>query len=314
MFRLPTTVLDVETAHPYCVGDAASVWAHGRHTILAYSDEQQDDYWEEASENWLASITPLRADLAAGDLRLLYLGWLLGPQNGHLEDDELEPPVPARLGDLSASLQRFAQFLRIDSDLIDAAAQASPPPDEEVDPAALTSWISDLTATDKDDLILQMIRGEDPHLGTALMRRFRTEAGSANAAHPQTFEPRTVGELLYEAATLTMERDRLAAQRRAEEQERQARAAAAATRQRLAALAAEGDAVWRRVERLVGSRKPGEYDAAVAILTDLRALAREDAGSAAFDERLSRLRADHARKPSLITRLERAGLGQTPDR
>jgi hypothetical protein len=47
----------------------------------------------------LAGMVQARSDLAAGDLRLLCLAWLLGLQQADEEDDdfedETEPPVPA---------------------------------------------------------------------------------------------------------------------------------------------------------------------------------------------------------------------------
>ena len=80
------------------------------------------------------------ASWAAGDLRLLYLGWLLKIQLSGLDDEDadfddggegladgVEPPVPAGLRQLSDSLASAAKFLRIDDDLIAVAAKAEPP-------------------------------------------------------------------------------------------------------------------------------------------------------------------------------------------
>src|SRR5947208_441456 len=64
------------------------------------------------------------------DLRALYLGWLAYIQDGYVEEDEQdepEPPVPPGLGQLSAPLKSLAEFLRIENDLIDAAAEGSAP-------------------------------------------------------------------------------------------------------------------------------------------------------------------------------------------
>jgi len=66
----------------------------------------------------------VRAELARGDLRALYLGWLLRAQSGELDDDDTEPPVPPGLGQLSASLESLAEFLRIDDDLLHVAAES----------------------------------------------------------------------------------------------------------------------------------------------------------------------------------------------
>ena len=77
----------------------------------------------------------VRAELAAGDLRPLYLAWLAAYGTwerdedafGYDEEDELEPPVPVGLGVLTAPQRALADFLRLDADLLTIAAQASPP-------------------------------------------------------------------------------------------------------------------------------------------------------------------------------------------
>ena len=50
------------------------------------------------------------------------------------------------------------------------------------------------------------------------------------------------------------------------------------------------------------------YDEAVALLTDLETLSRRGGNPSAFTTRLAELRIAHQRKPSLIERLDRAGL------
>jgi hypothetical protein len=124
MIRLPRGLLDLGVAERYCTGDAASSWAAGDHVILSLSSEDEDEYWEEG-EGRLASIALVRSELAAGDLRLLYLAWLLSVQAEEVGDEEAEPPLPPGLRALSAPLQAVADFLRIDEDLLTAAAAAS---------------------------------------------------------------------------------------------------------------------------------------------------------------------------------------------
>ena len=68
-----------------------------------------------------------------------------------------------------------------------------------------------------------------------------------------------------------------------------------------------GDA-WADAERLISTRQPAEYDAAVALLGDLQDLAQREDQAPAFARRLAALREAHLRKPSLITRFDRAGL------
>ncbi|HUY47140.1 MAG TPA: hypothetical protein VMV92_15630 [Streptosporangiaceae bacterium] len=126
MFRLPRGVLDAQAAEEYCYTDAASVAGTAGHLIVSlYADRDPDDYWEETGGQ-LAAMVQARSELAAGDLRLLYLGWLLAVQSDDVDDGDTEPPVPAGLGDLSAPLQAIIDFLEIDKDLIAVAAAASP--------------------------------------------------------------------------------------------------------------------------------------------------------------------------------------------
>jgi hypothetical protein len=60
---------------------------------------------------------------------------------------------------------------------------------------------------------------------------------------------------------------------------------------------------------MIETKKPKEYDAAVALMADLRALAERAGDSMMFHQRVRQLREKHARKPSLLDRLDRVGLG-----
>ncbi|MEO3820139.1 hypothetical protein [Plantactinospora sp. B24E8] len=75
MLRLPKHVLDPATAAQYCQGDSACAWTAGEHVIIDLHDEDEDgtDEWDLDGHGLLTSIIPVRAGLAAGDLRLLYL-------------------------------------------------------------------------------------------------------------------------------------------------------------------------------------------------------------------------------------------------
>ena len=49
---------------------------------------------DQSAEESLASVVPVRSELAMGDRRLLYLAWLLSVDAGVLDEAELEPPRP----------------------------------------------------------------------------------------------------------------------------------------------------------------------------------------------------------------------------
>jgi hypothetical protein len=56
------------------------------------------------------------------------------------------------------------------------------------------------------------------------------------------------------------------------------------------------------------SIRPKEYDAAVELLAALKAASERDQETVVFAARIRRLREEHARKPSLLDRLDRANL------
>lgn len=303
--RLPVGVLSPDVVARYCVGESARSWSSRSHVILDLhsEDEDGDEVWDGGGH--LAAVLPARAELAAGDRRLLYLAWLLCVQGRELDDDEPEPPVPAGLGDLSGPLQALVDFLRLDADLIAAAAETSPARKEKGPSAAVLSrWVKALPESEKDEVVLRVLRGDGVHLRSELLARFhgptRDEAGGGG---------RSVGELLAAAEQRWARRQRRARERAAAERERRERAAAVAREQRLDALAGSEDQAWQQVTAMIESKKPKEYDAAVALMADLKALAERDGDGQAFRRRVRQLREVHARKASLLDRIDRAGLG-----
>jgi hypothetical protein len=59
---------------------------------------------------------------------------------------------------------------------------------------------------------------------------------------------------------------------------------------------------------MIETKRPGDYDLAVMLLRDLRALADRQGDSAAFTKQFLELRARHQRKPSLLGRFDKANL------
>ena len=111
MFRLPRTVLDPGLAEQYCVDPQVSVYATSDHVILDMTSDDEPGDEDEDLEGSLSGIVGARSELAAGDLRPLYLAWLSGYGTWERDEDAFddedegvaEPPVPAGLGSLTAS-------------------------------------------------------------------------------------------------------------------------------------------------------------------------------------------------------------------
>jgi hypothetical protein len=114
--RLPSRLLNLKTAQEYCAADSAYAWESRGNTIVSFVSEEEGEWdWVEG-DGIISPVLPVWAELAHGDLRALYLGWLLCVQHGELDDEDIEPAVPPGLGQPSASLESLASFLRIDED------------------------------------------------------------------------------------------------------------------------------------------------------------------------------------------------------
>jgi hypothetical protein len=78
-----------------------------------------------------------------------------------------------------------------------------------------------------------------------------------------------------------------------------------AREQHLNALVGRQAQAWQQVTVRIDAKRPKEYDAAVELLIDLKALAERDGQMQAFRRRVRQLRERRARKPSLLDRLDR---------
>jgi hypothetical protein len=298
-------LLAAATAKAYCGGDSAFVREKAGKIILSFvSEDEEGGDWVEG-EGRLSSLISARAELARGDLRALYFGWLLRAQTGELDNDDTEPPVPPGLGQLSASLESLAEFLRIGGDLLHVAAEASPPiGDTGLDRNEVRLWVGKLPAKEKDDLITNLVVNADHAQSAELLQRFLKER--AGNGGPATSD-RTVGQFLRAAEAYTTERKRLEAEKLAKEKARREREAAIARDMHLDSLVGREAKLWTEVDGLVATKQPKNYDQAVKILVDLRGLAaRGKEGD--FGLRIEALRQAQPKKPSFIGRLQKAGL------
>jgi hypothetical protein len=280
---------------------------------LTSEDEAGEFDFDYEPEALLSAIVGVRAELAAGDLRPLYLAWLAAYGVWERDedafdrdaDDDLEPSVPPGLGTLTAGQRALANFLRLDNDLLTVAAQTSPPLEGTTnDPSELADWVTRLPIAEKDRLLTRVVQGEAARVRMELLRRYRGDTAQTIPVPAR----RTVAALLDEAASRRTDRERRLAAQYADQETRREEARARARERRLDELARDQEAAWSRVEAMIATRKPAEYDAAVTLLTDLQALAEREDRYDTFTSRTIALRQTHARKPSLIERFNRAGI------
>jgi hypothetical protein len=304
--RLPKAWIDYDQIERTLPGYTASVHRSRQHLIIGFDvNELESDDLDDGT-GWMAALVSLRSDLLRGDLRCLYLGWLLSAQIGELDEGQTEPPAPAGLGQLTASLKSLIDFLCIDEDLVAAAATSAPlktgPSEQE-----LKTWICNLSENEKTRLLVTATLDPGERWKNELLHRFYRDNQPLTST-PAAGQPRTVGDLLSAAEGIANERaQKLATKRAAEAARRKAEEEANRARY-LDLLAKREEATWNQVTELIQKRQPKAYDQAVWLLIDLRDLAVRQQLEPAFGTKIDKLRETHKAKGSFLDRLSATGI------
>ena len=291
MLRIPVARVNAKGLKGYFVGDAARASVRGNHLVLDLHSEDEEPEYDEENEGSLSALAPLRTELMRGDLRVAYLAWLLAVQAADVAETETEPPVPPGLTDLTAAQAAMVEFLRIDEDLIAAAAEASAR--ENDDRPALREWIFALPPRAKDAWLRRAIDDPDLALGSELVRAFRAEAKPGRAPRR-----RTVDELLAKVEAHRSKRERAEKDRAAKAK----RAAEAAQNKRLDGLRKRVDSAWNELEALVTK---SAYDDALKLAIDLRDVANRDGDNASFAAAFAAMRKRQLRRRGFFDRWKR---------
>jgi hypothetical protein len=300
MIRLPKRLVDRRLLDTFLGEvDCATLSVSGENLIVDINcDEVEFEDWDDGS-GWLAALAPLRAEVLAGDLRLFYLLWLTAVQAEVFEADQPEPM--SGIGPMSASLEAFAEFFGIDSDLVQAAAERPTVATASAMSAeAFRGIISAMTDADKTTMLSRLFDG-DPHVAAELRAKVGDRMASDADAPP--IVARTVGELRSRAAVIGLAREQAAAEKLAAEHKRRVEEAEKARQARLLAIARRGEGVWREVEAEIERRNAVGYDKAASLLLDLQAVAEDRGAMPDFLRRLHAIREKHVRKERFIERL-----------
>ena len=212
MFRLPIAAVDVTALQPYFPGESATLTTTAEHAILdlvSETDEPEDDWFE--AEHLTGSLAPLRGELLGGDLRVAYLAWLLAVQAGEVGAGAPELPKPGGLGTLPAPLAALATFLRVDQDLLAAAAEVTQDAQdgEAEDTGRFREWVEHLPARERTRWLLRAADHPGLALGSELLGEFHRTHPPATSG-----QPRTVARLLARAEQLGQARRQERAGRR----------------------------------------------------------------------------------------------------
>ncbi len=297
ILRFPKEVLDSEAIQPYCTVDEISLSEHGKYFVLEMAfPEEEGDGWIEG-EGYLSSLIGLRQDILRGDYRSLYIAWLHACSCTR-EWDEFditlpEPPLSQSLKKLTGALECWVELLDVDVDLLSVASKG-PKGETKNASADMAKQIAALPDDEKNEFLHQMLR-EEPLLSVKLHKRL--QALSPQPAAPTNAPRRTIGAIFQQADQLTQRH------KEAERQKREKKKL-----QKFVAIEADEAALWQKVSQHISEKKPQAYDAAIAILKDLLALAKHRGTQPEYEQRVEDILQEYARLSSLKTKIERANL------
>lgn len=316
--RLPRALVDRESLRPYEVEHVVEIRELAEHVVISiYSDQDEGrDYDEHDGDpsQVLDHLLPLRDGIARGDLRALYLAWLVAAWNGSVDENAPEPPVPPGLGERGAALESLVSFLWLDPDLVEVAARRSPPAREAKESQVTPDvWLAGLSSAEKDQWLRRFLADGQGHAAMEFQRMFQTAVqqdlrASRDPDYPCEGTPRLAGELLKTAEELSESNEEAVKLRAAGERAAAEKKAAEERLRYLRTLPGQEENIWKSVIALTATSVQGNYDTAVRQLTDLRDLAELTGNRHGFDVRLADLRELRGRKSSFIARLDKAGM------
>ena len=299
MLKLPSGSFTASTLKPYFPGDSCCFKEQDDFWFLefCYSDENgYDEEWIEG-EGWMGSLLSIRSELMRGDYRSLYIAWLAEVENldrnNEIPVNLAEPPVPDRLGELTASQSALCEFLKLPKYILEAAASGSCSLRPDDAGKKVDQWLSALIPSDAQALIKDLLLDE---LGAK-----RNEVLSSilhKVANQGKKEKRTVSELKEDARVLRKQ----AVEKAAKEREKQ-------LAEKAEQIAAQEDQYWSRVQELFEKRGSGSvYSELSAKMKDLRLVAERNNRLEGFEKRCAELRHRFKNKQGHWSGLSRAGL------
>ncbi len=231
--------------------------------------------WMEDVESLASDLIPLREMIITGDFRPLYIAHVAF----NFDDEAMEPPVPAGLGDQHYALDRLCEFYEIHTDLVSVAAEASPQrKPSTADKAIIESWLNQQSKADLMTNLGNCLRDPTRH-PSQLLRKIRTESADPVVVPSGT---RKIEELRRRAEEINAQRERERKAAAEKEAERRRLAAEQALQAKLAQIAENPDKTIARIDAAITERnRPGYQRAAeeLSLLVSLSAQNRPPRGA-----------------------------------
>lgn len=225
-----------------------------------------DDYFN--FDRMVTHLPKIREGLMAGDLRVLYLGWLAC----NWDEEAIEPPVPAGLGKLSPELDELVDFYELDRDLLSAANEQSQDlPGQSAREPDVDDWLANQKPETLRALLRRVLQDDAAAVRAESLAAMRDQSGKAT--WPANDSARSLAQLRELAATK-------AARRKKREQASEQRK----LEERLAKIRKDPSAAISDAEKLIQSRSTDNYFKAARLLAELRDAVGGDEGSRIADQ------------------------------
>lgn len=256
-----------------------------------------DEIWEPSA--YMEDLIQIREQLAAGDMRVLYLLWLCGAfDDQSVSPDIVEPPVPAGLAEGGRSFEALLEFFGLDSLLLLAASEGAPGPPDLDEAKRVEAWGGALSEHEAKQHLRRFLVEDARSVKAGLIAASRTSADRID--WPTISLGRSFNELLERADVLRAEQERKerkkqeAAAKQEEVKRDQER------KKRMKEMVKAPQKWLGEADKLVEARGTQNYREAAEILADLRQAIGGDEG-----EKIIRAHAAHlARRHPTLTRLK----------
>lgn len=319
MLRVPLDCLSIKTVESFQFEmlDSFEITKTETHWILDWQLNESDNYdrfgEEYGGSGWMGRLVPLRDELLRGDLRSLYLGWLSGIHE--FNDDTLEPPIPAGLGELTAAQTALVEFLEIDVDFVSAAAIASPPLVDNRSDADHQTWLDSLSTEQSKQFLHLLLEGRGQEAERKLKSEFFTWQREQSNNPTAQSKPRKVSELRELAERAEKERKEREAIAAKERKKREAEAAekAAVEKQRkrethLRMMLVNTQVHWANADSHAQRANASGYDEATRIIKDLADAYKLAGDMSDFKELFAKFVNAHEKRRALMDRLKKEKL------
>jgi hypothetical protein len=162
--------------------------------------------------------------------------------------------------------------------------------------------------TEKDSLLARIIEDDTSYLEAVLRQRVFSEIRAKYPATVSSAPRRTAAQILARADAVSKDRQRTKREAAERERIRREQEEAEQRRRHLEALRGRETDLWTEANQHIVTKRPRNYDEPISILQDLRELAEKDGASSAFHQRMQSLCRDHASKPALLEKFQKARL------